>query len=472
MRKFSRSKVQLGILSLLALLLFAFSFQASSPVNAQGVGPTATPNDPIWRAYSTVRDAIEEDRSVDLTIVKAYDWEQSEWKNGIDDCTALVTEDPAAARKVYFGWTFTVTSLRGEVFQGRVSFDLKAVVVCDQVVTAGAPAPVGTADPNLPTPIPGSAIAGGFELGGHVLDMSLNTFGLMSRAGMKWVKKQGTYVQGDSPSKFADTINTAKANGYKILLGIVGDKTALASNFDAYVASYAEFLGGVAALGADALEVWNEPNIDREWPAGQVNGATYTKMLAAGYNAIKAKNPNTIVISGAPAPTGFFGAAGCTANGCNDDTFMSQMAQAGAAQYMDCVGLHYNEGIIAPSAGSGDPRGAYPTYYFGSMLQRGYGLFGGKPVCFTELGYLSPEGFSTGLPANFAWASDTSVAEHSTWLAEAATLAAQSGKVRIMIVWNVDFPFYTADDPMGGYAMYRPGGACPACDTLGAVMKK
>jgi hypothetical protein len=105
------------------------------------------------------------------------------------------------------------------------------------------------------------------------------------------------------------------------------------------------------------------------------------------------------------------------------------------------------------------------------MLNRGYSPFGGKPVCFTELGYLSPEGFTTPLPGNFAWAQNTSVAEHTAWLAGAATAASQSGKVRLMIIWNVDFPFFTADDPMGGYALFRPDGSCPGCDSLGAVMK-
>jgi hypothetical protein len=255
------------------------------------------------------------------------------------------------------------------------------------------------------------------------------------------------------------------------LIGIVGaDKTALGSNFDGYVAGYAEFVGNVAALGVDAIEVWNEPNIDREWPAGQVNGANYTKMLAAAYNAIKTKSPNTIVISGAPAPTGFFGSAGCTANGCNDDVFMQQMAAAGAGQYMDCIGLHYNEGIVPPSQTSGDPRGEYPSYYFGSMTARGYSQFGGKPVCYTELGYLSGEGFTTPIPAGFAWAKDTSVAEHAAWLADAAVRAAQSGQVRIMIIWNVNFTRWDSD-PMAGYAIIRPDGTCPACATLGAVMK-
>src|SRR5690606_25807015 len=121
--------------------------------------------DPIWRAFSAVRDAIDEERSVDLTIIRAYEWEQSDWQpGGIDSCTTL--DDPNSARQIYFGWTFTITSMRGEVFQGRISFDLKNVVVCDQVVTEQPVAANGTPDPSLPTPIPGAAATGSFELGG------------------------------------------------------------------------------------------------------------------------------------------------------------------------------------------------------------------------------------------------------------------------------------------------------------------
>ena len=47
--------------------------------------------------------------------------------------------------------------------------------------------------------------------------------------------------------------------------------------------------------------------------------------------------------------------------------------------------------------------------------------------------------------------------------------ATSSGRVRLMIVFNVDFTQY-GDDPQAGYAIVRPDGSCPACDTLRAVM--
>ena len=138
---------------------------------------------------------------------------------------------------------------------------------------------------------------------------------------------------------------------------------------------------------------------------------------------------------------------------------------------MDCVGAHHNAGATSPSQTVGHPAGDHYSWYFLPTLNLYYNTFGGqRPVCFTELGYLSAEGFP-GLPPNFSWAADTSVADQAAWLAEAATLSGNSGKVRLMTVFNVDFTEYdTAGDPQAGYAIIRPDGTCPACVTLGAVM--
>ncbi len=322
-----------------------------------------------------------------------------------------------------------------------------------------------------PAPVaPSGHIGGSFEIGGHVASLSAPAPDYMRRAGMRWVKVQVRYSLGMSPYDVAGRINEAHGLGFKILLGIVGYPNELASMSEQdYFNQFASFLGGVASLGPDAIEVWNEMNIDREWPQGRIDPAMYVRMLAAAYNAIKAANGNVMVISGALAPTGAEGAFG-TDRVWNDDRYYAGMAAAGAAQYADCIGAHYNEGIIPPSQVGGDPRGGYPTYFFTSMIDRAWAPFGGqRPVCFTELGYLSPEGFGP-LPGGFAWAANVTVAQQAAWLAEAAVIASNSGKVRLMIVWNVNFTDYGAD-PMGGYAIIRPGGGCPACDTLGAVAR-
>jgi hypothetical protein len=189
-------------------------------------------------------------------------------------------------------------------------------------------------------------------------------------------------------------------------------------------------------------------------------------LLRQSYYAIKGANANTLVVSGAPAPTGYFG--GCSGIGCDDNLYLAGMAAAGAANYMDCVGIHYNEGILPPTSTSGDPRGnsTHYTRYYGSMVDVYSRAFGGsRQLCFTELGYLTPEGYGP-LPAGFDWASNVTVGQHAAWIDQVVSMAANSGRIRLLILWNVDFTDYGAD-PMGGYAMFRPGGDCPACRSLG-----
>lgn len=324
---------------------------------------------------------------------------------------------------------------------------------------SGTPAPTTTPGPtSTATPPP---TTGSFELGGQVNNFSVPD--KMKFAGMLWVKRQLRWAPGMTAS--ASWITDAHNQSFKILLSVVGDPDDISggANFD----SYAAFVGELARLGADGIEVWNEMNIDREWPAGQINPTTYTDLLRRSYNAIKAKNPATLVISGAPAPTGAEGAFGLD-HVWNDDRYINGMAAAGAASYMDCIGVHYNEGILSPTRSSGDPRDNYYTRYYSGMVNTYFNAFGGaKKLCFTELGYLSPEGYGT-LPPNFGWAGDTSAAEHAQWLGEAANLAKNGGVVRLMIVFNVDFTAF-GEDPQGGYAIIRPGGTCPACDKLREV---
>lgn len=310
----------------------------------------------------------------------------------------------------------------------------------------------------------GSIVVGNFEYGGHVTNpASDRAASAMRSAGMNWMKVQIRYSPGMSPGAVAGQINDAKSRGFKILLGVVGSPGELASGGAGYVSGFASFLGGVASLGPDAIEVWNEPNIDREWPAGQISGAGYADMLRQAYSAIKGANGGVMVISGAPAPTG--AEAAFPGRVVNDDNWVRDMVNAGGLQWMDCLGAHYNEGIVGPSQRSGDPRDGYYTRYFLGMLDTYWALSGGqKPICFTELGYLTPQGYPP-LDPFFGWASNVTIAQQAAWLAEAAALASQSGRVRLMIVWNVDFTNY-GTDPMAGYAMIRADGSCPACQAL------
>ncbi|HET7899187.1 MAG TPA: hypothetical protein VFL47_15985, partial [Flavisolibacter sp.] len=307
----------------------------------------------------------------------------------------------------------------------------------------------GKNDPQVSASSANALASEPFELGGQIL-----TFlhpDEMHTAGMTWLKMQITWSQGGSTADATNVINHARSHGFKVLLSIKGVKSELAANPAQYYQNFANFLRNVALLNPDAIEVWNEPNIDQEWPVGLISGTAYAQMLAQAYPAIKQANANVMVISGAPAPTGYFGGT-CTANGCDDKIFIQQMATAGAAQNFDCTGIHYNEGILPPSATSGDPRGnsTHYTRYYPTMVSTYRTVFPNKSLCFTEIGYISPDGLG-GLPAGLEWGLNTSAQEQAQWLAQAAVLSRDGGIVRLMIVWNVDAPF-TSSNTTAGWA--------------------
>ncbi|MBZ0284032.1 MAG: hypothetical protein K8L97_25050 [Anaerolineae bacterium] len=333
---------------------------------------------------------------------------------------------------------------------------------CGLFLAACAGQPRATVTPS-PTPVTTDV----FEVGGHVFGFTSPA--LMRDAGMTWVKFQVIYNRGDDPDSIKTLIDQAQAANFKVLLSVKGVPSEMSAS--SYNSDYAMFLGSIAAFKPDAIEVWNEANIDREWPTGQISGGNYTNLLKLAYAAIKAANADTLVISGAPAPTGFFSGK-CTPDGCDDNIFLQQMVAAGAVNFMDCTGIHYNEGILPPDVRSGDPRenSSHYSRYFPAMLDLYTQAFPSKPLCFTEIGYLSPEGYDD-LPPGFEWAANTTVQKQADWLGMAAQSARQSHRVRLLIIWNVDATEYGVD-PLAGYAIVRPGGVCPACTTLGTAMNQ
>ncbi|MBC7814695.1 MAG: hypothetical protein H7175_26295 [Burkholderiales bacterium] len=309
-------------------------------------------------------------------------------------------------------------------------------------------------------------------VGGQMEAFSDEAVEQMRAAGMVWIKWQIPFVIGDfSLITVADErIRWSHERGFKVLLSVKGERAELAANYgDDYYQQLAAFLSAISNSGPDAIEVWNEMNIDREWPTGQIDPADYVDMLSWAHGAIKNVDSDIMVITGALAPTGAEGAFGLGAVW-NDDRYYLGMANAGVAEYADCIGVHYNEGIIPPSQQGGDPRDNYPTRFFPLMIQRAEFPFraSGLPLCFTELGYLSPEGLGP-LPGGFAWGANTSVQEQATWLRDAIQIAGDSTSViEMIIVFNMNGERYD-EDPQAGYAIIRGDGTCLACQTIATL---
>ncbi len=312
------------------------------------------------------------------------------------------------------------------------------------------------------------ATAGSFDIGAHFKETGI--IGRMrNEAGMGWAKYQ-LVMPGGAPD-IGGLVAAAHNSGVKLLIGAIGERSRAADA--GYHKQFAAELAKLAAQGADAIEVWNEPNLDREYGGsgnGQVSPENYADMLREAYGAIKSVNPNTMVISGATAPTGYFG-GGCVNTGCDDEPFVRRLAAAGGAAWLDCIGAHHNGTMVGPDQQTGAPVGSatHHQWYFQGTLAANYNAFGGKrPVCWTELGFVTKDGVAQALPGGFAWGNAITLQNQADWLKRAAELSRASGIVKMMIIWNADFRQFD-DDPQAGYSIFRPDGSCPACAGLKAA---
>jgi polysaccharide biosynthesis protein PslG len=84
-----------------------------------------------------------------------------------------------------------------------------------------------------------------------------------------------------------------------------------------------------------AYEIWNEPNLDREWGDKTPDPAAYARMLKASYAAIKAADPQALVVSAGMSPT-----TTNNAQAIPDLEFIRQMYVAGAKDNFDVLGVN------------------------------------------------------------------------------------------------------------------------------------
>jgi hypothetical protein len=173
---------------------------------------------------------------------------------------------------------------------------------------------------------------------------------LVQDAGFRWVKQEFAWreIEGAGKGSFdwsrTDRVmNQIDAHGLKVIvrLGVqpewagggypeVGPPNNLQDFADFAAAVATHYKGRI-----DAYQIWNEPNLSREWGNRPPNAAEYTEMLKLAYEAIKAVDPYPIIISAGLAPTTR-----------NDDVarpdtyYIQEMYDAGAKPYFDALGVH------------------------------------------------------------------------------------------------------------------------------------
>lgn len=97
-----------------------------------------------------------------------------------------------------------------------------------------------------------------------------------------------------------------------------------------------------------AYQVWNEPNLAREWGGFPPDPGGYVDLLRACYIGIKTADPDALVVSAGLSPTG---------NGLPDAIpdieYLIAMYEVGAAPYFDLLGVHA-PGFLYPPETSPD----------------------------------------------------------------------------------------------------------------------
>jgi len=156
-------------------------------------------------------------------------------------------------------------------------------------------------------------------------------------------------------------INHAHAQGLKVIarIGLTPgwarppdtplnylDATAY-DDFAEFAARFAARYQGKLA----AIIVGNEPNLSYEWGYREGTAVDYTNLLKTVYPAIKAANPDVLVLGGALAPT--LEPAG-SPWGLNDLEYLDQMYAAGAADYFDGLAVH-SYGLTFPALADPGP---------------------------------------------------------------------------------------------------------------------
>jgi hypothetical protein len=300
-------------------------------------------------------------------------------------------------------------------------------------------------------------------------------------------------------------VDAADERDLKVLMSVVGAPAWSRSYFDANpeaappddLTDFVAFIGEMVDRyqgRIHAIEVWNEQNLDREWDTEEgVNAARYVEMLRLSYQAIKSRDPNIVVISGALSPTGVVLTDPENPNrytAVDDFVYLQQMLDAGFLNYADCVGVHHN-GInlppdIAWDDGYNDPtanfRGPFdsphPSWSFKSTLwgyhEKIQTAQRSTPLCVTEFGWATSEGLG-GTPPGFEFADDNTLEEQAQWDVQAFRLMREWGFVHLAFLWNLDYSYkggLGATDPNAPYSILDlKGAARPAFGALAAMEK-
>lgn len=296
-----------------------------------------------------------------------------------------------------------------------------------------------------------------------------------------WIKMQAAWdwLQPDNPNQFDQNfrlfqlhVQEAHKRGFKVMISIA-KAPDWARNIDRnedgppddpnQLAQFITFLMQQIGPNIDAIEIWNEPNLKREWTGGQsLNGAAYMDLFRPAYNAVRAYSPNITIITAGLAPTG------STANISVDDrTYLQQMYNAGLAQYQDVViGIHpYGWGNPPdfvccdniPDQGWDDRA----QFFFKNNIEDYRNIVQGNghnvQMWVTEFGWATWQDYPSEMPD--IWMSYNTPTDQMNYTLRAFEIGQELDYIGPMMLWNLNFANETIINQrseLAGYSLLYP----------------
>jgi len=273
-----------------------------------------------------------------------------------------------------------------------------------------------------------------------------------------WIKLQASWKAlepsrdqlGGEFSKLQAHINEARNNGYRVMLSIAkapdwARSTTQEDGPPDDPADLAKFITLILAQigpNVSAVEVWNEPNLKREWTGSlPFSGAGYMSLFKPAFTAIRSYSPKITIISAGLAPSD------TTDVSLNDRDYLRQMYQNGLANYDIRVGVHpFGWGnppdVRCCNKVDGQGWDDKQQFFFLDTLadyrqiMLSYGHRNAK-LWSTEFGWGTWEGFAGAPPEG--WMTYNTAEKQADYNLKAFQIGQALGFVDNMFLWNLNF---------------------------------